>query len=140
MLSNKVKPSESSDKDIQEKSNQSNQRRKNRTRILKEKLLKEKLLKDKERISRIKGFNKIDIWIRNNLLSKINPHKGKLGKRIKVLMDGIGFESLNAALRSAEPELWKDESDYRRSCWTRINRNLKKKGIFKELNHTFILI
>ena len=64
----------------------------------------------------------------------------KLGSKMKVIADGIEFPSLNAALRAMEPVAWGIENDYRKSCWTRINRNLKKKGESIEMNHEFILI
>jgi len=64
----------------------------------------------------------------------------KLGSKMKVIADGIEFPSLNAALRAMEPVVWGIENDYRKSCWTRINRNLKKKGESIEMDHQFILI
>ena len=64
----------------------------------------------------------------------------KLGKKIKVVADGQGFASLNAALRAMEPKKWADETDYRRSCWTAINRALKKKGEAFMLDHEFTLV
>jgi len=64
----------------------------------------------------------------------------KLGAKMRVIADGIEFPSLNAALRAMEPVAWGIENDYRKSCWTRINRNLKKKGESIEMDHQFILI
>ena len=65
--------------------------------------------------------------------------KGRKGS-MKVIADGIEFPSLNAALRAMEPLNWGEETAYRKSCWTRINRNLKKKGTFIDMGHEFILI
>ena len=64
----------------------------------------------------------------------------RLGAKMKVIADGIEFPSLNAALRAMEPVAWGIENDYRKSCWTRINRNLKKKGESIVMGHEFILI
>lgn len=61
----------------------------------------------------------------------------KLGKKIRVWADGDEFNSLNEALRSLEPVVWGVENDYRRSCWTKINRALKTKGEIIHMNHTF---
>ncbi len=59
---------------------------------------------------------------------------------MKIRVGTEEFPSLNQALRVMEPVLWAEENDYRRGCWTRINRNLKKSGSHIELNHIFQLI
>jgi len=51
-----------------------------------------------------------------------------LGKKIKVRVNGVDYDSINAALRGTGNQLWANETDYRRSCWTKINRELKKNG------------
>lgn len=70
------------------------------------------------------------------------PKKGSpnLGKKIKVICDGVEYISLNAALRGTGEPLWADETDYRRSCWTKINRELKKSGHSIHSGHEFSMI
>jgi len=60
-----------------------------------------------------------------------------LGKKIKVECDGIEYPTINAALRGTGEELWQNENDFRRSCWTKINRAIKTKGEFAFMGHTF---
>lgn len=60
-----------------------------------------------------------------------------LGRKIRVRMDGKEFDTLNDALRAAEPKLWAHETPTRRSSWTRINKQLKAHGYTIERGHRF---
>ncbi|MEI7867051.1 MAG: glycine dehydrogenase [Candidatus Methylumidiphilus sp.] len=62
-----------------------------------------------------------------------------LGNRIMVEHNGIEFDSLNAALRGSGNKLWQNETGYRKSCWTKINRELKKTGTSTHSGFTFHL-
>lgn len=65
--------------------------------------------------------------------------KGNSGMKI-MTGDGSKYPSLNAALRALNPDEWSDENDYRRSCWTKINRRLKKLGECTFDGYDFYLI
>lgn len=62
----------------------------------------------------------------------------KGGMKVRVGLDE--YPSLNAALRACDPIDWGIENAYRKSCWARINRNLKKFGEFSENGYKFELI
>lgn len=134
MTSYKKKPSQTNSEDIKNKANEVN--RKRRERVAKKKA-------EKAQYDSIIN----DCWDEAHKMNdefnskKEAPKKPKSfsNKPIKVVCDGIGYESINAALRGAEPEDWGQETDYRRSCWTKINRNLKKHGSFEIRGHIFEL-
>lgn len=132
--SSKRKPSQSNANDIKNKANEAN--RKRRERVARKKM--ERAIYDSEVESSWTEANAMnDEWNKAN--KKEAPKKPFSNKPIKVICDGLGYESLNAALRAAEPEEWAKEGDYRRSCWTKINRNLKKTGSFEIKGHIFEL-
>ena len=118
--------------------NEANRKRKQRRS---DKARQERIRKERQKDMILRTINKgdkINFFQLLNLGAK--PSSSKLGKKIKVMCDGIGYDNLNSALRGSEPKLWAEENDYRRSCWTKINRNLKKHGVFEIKGHTFILI
>lgn len=71
---------------------------------------------------------------------EVKKDSANLGKKIKVVCDGVEYPTLNAALRGTGEPLWANETDYRRSCWTKINRELKKNGTSVHSGHTFSMI
>jgi hypothetical protein len=62
------------------------------------------------------------------------------GTKIKVTVDGQSFDNLSAAMAHVNPAQWLKRNDYRDSCWTKINRKLKKEGVCVYDGHTYKLI
>jgi len=127
-----------------EEADRANKNRKERVakRAREEKILKAQMNRDHSEaieINKVKDEEK-KIWAQREKEEKEGAPKKNRKGTMKILADGIEFPSLNAALRGMEPIKWANESNYRKSCWTRINRNLKKFGSFSELEHNFSLI
>ena len=62
------------------------------------------------------------------------------GTKIKVTVDDQSFDNLSAAMAHVNPAQWLKRNDYRDSCWTKINRKLKKEGVCVYGGHTYKLI
>ena len=87
------------------------------------------------------AYNMHKIWLEEQEMHNEAPKKPKSAKSgMKVRVGLEEYPSLNAALRACDPIKWGEETPFRRSCWTRINRNLKKFGDFQEAGFIFELI
>ena len=62
------------------------------------------------------------------------------GTKIKVTVDDQPFDNLSAAMAHVNPAQWLKRNDYRDSCWTKINRKLKKDGVCEYDGHTYKMI
>lgn len=62
------------------------------------------------------------------------------GTKIKVTVDDQSFDNLSAAMAHVNPAQWLKRNDYRDSCWTKINRKLKKDGVCIYDGHTYKMI
>lgn len=112
-------------------SKRSNERRKSR-KLEQERLEQERL--EQERIR----LEEETMWSQVKKESK--PEKKVKQGKIKASVDGIEFDNLSACMAYIDPVLWGKRNDYRDSCWTKINRQLKKDGICIYGGHTYKLI
>ena len=62
------------------------------------------------------------------------------GTKIKVTVDDRSFDNLSAAMAHVNPAQWLKRNDYRDSCWTKINRALKRDGVCVYDGYTYKLI
>ena len=79
------------------------------------------------------------MWSEVKKETKAEKKAYKQGK-IRTRVDGIEFDSLAKAMAHIDPVLWGKESDYRTSCWIKINRALKKEGVCVYGGHKYELI
>lgn len=144
MNASNVRPSESTEEIVRMKAQEANRKRRERKAKLEEKERYER--ECEERAARVKAAAEERKRQEEAKKEQPRPEKEKSeGKTIKqgkigVMCDGIEYPSINAALRGTGNEKWQEESDYRRSCWTKINRELKKNGESYHSGHKFSMI
>lgn len=129
---NNTKPSESTAADHQEKADQSNQKRKDRVN----KKNREKRVYNKEVVDCWNEAHKINETM-NEAIKTPKKEKKKVSKKggISIEVAGKEYKNLSEFVYSLEGcENRKEDYSYALSIWTKINRNLKKKGSYI-LNH-----
>ena len=93
-------------------------------------------LKDEEHIRREEEM----MWNDAKPKHEKKSTKSSSGSKIKVTVDDQPFDNLSAAMAHVNPAQWLKRNDYRDSCWTKINRKLKKDGVCEYDGHTYKMI